>query len=192
MPARSPGQQRRRVHQRKRALRLERVRDRLTGPHPRRYVLQLSGEIGVLLALRQHLQRAQNRHAGADQRQELLVEDQEGLKLRLARGTGQPPRFHRVDEVPGLRESRAQLFRSRRRLDLLLHMAALVGQPDHEFCHGFWLSAFSAICLFGSSAFGPSATPLPTPGYARAGLGTPPSSVAVPAFRTPVAQGFVD
>ena len=96
-------------------------------------------KVGVLLALGQHLERAQDRQAGADQGEELLVEDEKRLQLDLRRRQpGQPPRaLHREDVVAGMREARAQLFGGGRSLHLLLHPATLIGQLDDELCHFF-------------------------------------------------------
>src|SRR6185312_843409 len=131
------GQQGRRVDQRKSALRLERRRDRLARLHPRRNVFQLPTQIGVFLAFRQQLQRTQNRKPGADQRQKLLVEDQEGLKVDLLfrRLPQHRLRLDRINQIPGLRKPRAQFFRRRSGMDLLLHTAPVISEFDREFSH---------------------------------------------------------
>src|SRR4029077_7290314 len=103
----------------------------------RRNVFQLRAEVRHLLPARQQLNRAQNRQSSADQRQELLVEDQERLQLSLLglAGRQQPARFHRVDVIAGLREPRPQLFLRGGRVGLLLHLATLVRQLDHVLIH---------------------------------------------------------
>src|SRR6201997_3021391 len=106
-----PRQQGRRINRRKTPLRLECLGRRLAGANALRHALQLRLEGQVLLALRQHLQRGQNRHTGADQRQKLLVEDQKALELDLLLASAQPPSLYRIDVISGLREARAQLFR---------------------------------------------------------------------------------
>ena len=94
----------------------------------------------VLLALGQHLERAENRQAGADQRQKLLVEDEKRLQLDLAPRPrrAMPPRAapRRRSSRParsGVRSSSAVAAD----LHLLLHAATLIGQLDDELCHGF-------------------------------------------------------
>ena len=47
-------------------------------------IFQLRGEVGVLLHLAQHLERAEDGQSGADEGEELLVEDEERLELDLA------------------------------------------------------------------------------------------------------------
>src|SRR5665213_210250 len=132
-----PGQQRRRIHQRKPALRLERRRDRFARLHPRRNVVQLPAQVGVLLPFRQQLQRTQNRQPRPDQRQKLLVEDQESLKIDLLLGRLPQHRLRldRINQVSGLRKPRAQFFRRRGSMHLLLHAAPVIGEFDGEFGH---------------------------------------------------------
>ena len=47
-------------------------------------VVQLAGEPGLLLDLAEHLNGAEDGQAGANEREELLVEDEERLELDLA------------------------------------------------------------------------------------------------------------
>ena len=93
--------------------------------------------MGVLLDLRQHLQRTQNRQAGANQRKKLLVEDEERLKLDLAprHAPKAAARPDREDVIAGMGKARTQLLGGGRGLHLLLHAAALIGQLDDELCH---------------------------------------------------------
>src|SRR6185312_1606059 len=80
---------------------------------------------------------AEYRKAGADQRKELLVEDEEGFELDLLillRGQ-QTARLHGENVIARLRKARAQLLSGRGRLDLLLHAPTLIGQPDDELGH---------------------------------------------------------
>ena len=49
--------------------------------------------MGIFLDLAEHLQRAEDGQAGADEGEELRIEDEEGLELDLARGMRpMPPR----------------------------------------------------------------------------------------------------
>ena len=131
------GQQRGRIHHRKTALRLEGRRKRLAGLHAGGNVVQLGGKVGILLPLGQHLQRPQNGQPGADQRKELLVEDEKRLQLDLA--PRQPAkartRAHRKHMVPGMGKARPQLIGGGRRMHLFLHASTLIGQLDDELCH---------------------------------------------------------
>ena len=93
----------------------------------------------IFLALGEQLERAEDGQAGADQGEELLVEDEEGIELDLLRLAGageQAAGFDGVDVVAGLGEAGAQLFRGGGGVGLLLHAAALVGQSDDELGHG--------------------------------------------------------
>src|SRR5208283_42367 len=101
-------------------------------------VLQLGAEVGELLAAGQQLDRAEDGKARADQRQELLVEDEKGLQLDLLGFSGarqQTARLHRVDVVSSLGETRAQLFFGGCRVRLLLHLATLIRQSDYKLSH---------------------------------------------------------
>ena len=131
------GQQRSGVHHRKAALRLKSRRKCVAGLHPRGHVVQLRRKIRVLLVLGQHLNRAQNRQPGANQHEELLVENEKRLQFDLA--LREPPKsapgFDGKDVVAGVNKAGAQLLGGGRGLHLLLHAAALVGQFDYEFRH---------------------------------------------------------
>ena len=59
-------------------------REGLTGFDAGGDVFQLCGELGVFLDLAQHFERAQDRQSGADEGEELLIENEEGLELYLA------------------------------------------------------------------------------------------------------------
>ncbi len=91
-------------------------------------------------------ERAQNRQAGADQRQELLVEDEKRLQLDLAPRAAAKARARsdREDVVAGMGKAGAQLLGGGRGLHLLLHAAALIGQLDDELRHVFRSPAIGA------------------------------------------------
>src|SRR6185437_16472414 len=80
---------------------------------------------------------AQNGQSRADQRQKLLVENQERLQLYLApfSPAHAAARLHAEHVVARVHKPRPQLVRARARLHLLLHPAALIGQPDYKLCH---------------------------------------------------------
>ncbi len=94
-----------------------------------------AGEGGVLLLLGQHLERAEDRQAGADEGEELLVEDDEGFELGFLALAGEAARLYRVDIVAGGREFRAQFLGGGGGLGLLLDVTAFIGEFDYEFCH---------------------------------------------------------
>src|SRR6266702_4328675 len=132
------GQQGRRINDRKTALRLERFRDRLAVLHPDRDIFELRTEVRRLLPPRQQFDRSQDRKSGANQRQKLLVEDQESLQfhfLGLALPCEQATRLHGVDVVTSLGKPCPQLLRRSRGVRLLLHAPTLIRQPDHELSH---------------------------------------------------------
>ena len=91
----------------------------------------------VLLVFGQHFKRTENGQPGADQREELLIEDKKGFQLDLAplqaakTGAGADAE----DVVAGVGKAGAQLVGRGRRLHLLLHAAALVRDLDDEFRH---------------------------------------------------------
>ena len=101
-------------------------------------VLQLRAEVGELLAAGQQLDGAEDGKAGADEGEELLVEDEKCLQLDLLGLAGarqQAARLDRIDVVSGLGEARAQFFFGGRRVRLLLHPATLIRQSDYKFSH---------------------------------------------------------
>src|SRR5208283_1565812 len=86
----------------------------------------------------QQLDGAEDGKAGADEGEELLVEDEKGLQLDLlglACAGQQTARLHRVDVVSSLGETRAQLFFGGCRVRLLLHLATLIRQSDYKLSH---------------------------------------------------------
>ncbi len=109
--------------------------DRLAGAHPRGNVLQLRSEVGVFLLLGEHLERAEDGQAGADEGQKLLVEDDEGFELGLLALGRKTARLDGVDVVAGGGELGAQFFGRGGGLGLLLDVSAFVGEFDYEFCH---------------------------------------------------------
>ena len=100
-------------------------------------VVQLAGERGILLDLAEHLNGAEDGQAGADEGEELLIEDEEWLELDFAAANADgAARADREDVIAGVGEAGAQLLGCGRGLDLLLHVATLIGQLDDELCHG--------------------------------------------------------
>ena len=139
------GQQRGGVHERKAALRLEGGGKRLAGFDARSNVFQLAGEGGIFLDFAEHLQRAEDGQAGANEGEELRIEDEEGLELDLAAAAADGAAgADRKDVVARVDEAGPQLFGRGRGLHLLLHAAALIGQFDDELCHG----SFSPVPRF--------------------------------------------
>ena len=134
-------QQRRRVHNRKAALRLERRRDTFARLHAGRHILKLRAKVQHLLPPSQQVERAQDWQPRLDQRQELLVEDQKGFEIHLLLApvaAQHAARLDRIDQVAGLREARAQLIGRGGGVVLLLDAAALVGDAYDKLCH--WAS----------------------------------------------------
>ena len=82
------GQQRRRVDARKqRPVRLERLRQRAAPPHPLVHVVQHGLEERVRDPLPQDVERLHERHAGLEQRRQLLVEDRGTPASRCGRAS---------------------------------------------------------------------------------------------------------
>ena len=132
------GQQGGGVHDGKAALRLEGGGERFAGLDAVGNVVQLRGELGVFLDLAQHLKRAEDGQPGADEGEELLVEDEERLELDLAPAEAAKAAAgaDREDVVAGMDEAVAQFLGGGRGLHLLLHAPTLIGQLDDELCHG--------------------------------------------------------
>ena len=78
------GQQGGGVHDGNAALRFKGSGERFAGFDAVGDVLELAAEMGVLLDLGEHLKRAENGQAGANEGEKLLVEDEERLELDLA------------------------------------------------------------------------------------------------------------
>ncbi len=104
------------VDQGKAALGFKSSGERFPSAHARGYIFQLCAEGWVLLAFDQHVERANNGQAGADQGKKLLVEDDEGFQVGFlaAASAAHAARPHRVDVVAGLGEAAAQFFRRSR------------------------------------------------------------------------------
>jgi hypothetical protein len=100
--------------------------------------------MGVFLDFAEHIEGAQDRQPGVDESEELLVEDEEGLKLDLALGQNSQaaPGADGEDVVAGMNETVAQFLGGGRRLHLLLHPPTLIGQLDDELCHCLRSPAF--------------------------------------------------
>ncbi len=100
-------------------------------------VVELAAKVGALLNLGEHLQRAENGQAGADQGKKLLVEDEEWFELDLAARHAAETRARLARKTRGSRHAEAgtQLLGGGRGLHLLLHAAAFIGQLDNELCH---------------------------------------------------------
>ena len=94
-------------------------------------------KLGVLLDLGEHLERAEDGQAGADEGKKLLIEDEEGLELDLAPRDPLKPRAGAdgEDVVAGMGEAAAQFFGGGRGLHLLLYATTFIGQLDYELCH---------------------------------------------------------
>ena len=92
-------------------------------------VIQLGGKVRIFLTFGQHLQRAEDGESGANEGQELLVEDEERLQLDLAplHPRKARPRFHREHVVTGMGKPRTQLIGCGGGLRLLHHASALIG-----------------------------------------------------------------
>jgi hypothetical protein len=91
----------------------------------------------LFLDFAEHLNGAEDGQAGADEGEELLIEDEERLELDFAAAEANAAaRADRKDVIAGMGEAGAQLFGRGRGLDLLLHVATLIGQLDDELCHG--------------------------------------------------------
>ena len=103
-------------------LRLEGGGERFAGFDAVGDVVELAAEVGVLLDLGQHLQRAQDGQAGADQGKKLLVEDEERFELDLAarHAAETAAGLDGEDVVAGMGEAGTQLFGGGRGLHLLL------------------------------------------------------------------------
>jgi len=118
-------------------LRFEGGGERLTALDAAGDVIQLAGERGLFLDLAEHLNGAEDGQAGANEGEKLLVEDEERLELDFAAAKGDAAaRTDRKDVVAGMGEAGTQLVGRSRGLNLLLHVATLIGQLDDEFCHG--------------------------------------------------------
>ena len=131
------GQQRGGVHERKTALRFEGGGKRLAGFDARGNVFQLAGEGGIFLDFAEHLQRAEDGQAGANEGEELRIEDEEGLELDLAAAAADGAAgADRKDVIARVGEAGLQLVGRGRGLHLLLYAAAFIGQLDDELCHG--------------------------------------------------------
>ncbi len=132
------GQQGGGVHDREAALGFEGGGEGFAGLDARSDVVELGGEVRVALVLPSISQRAEDGQAGADQGQELLVEDEERLQLGLSATTAEAAAgLHREDVVAGVREALPQFIRGSGRMQLLLHSASLIRQLDDELCHVF-------------------------------------------------------
>ena len=131
------GQQGGGVHDGKAALRLKGRGKRFAGLDAVGHIVQLAEKLGVFLDLAQHLEGAENGQSGADQGEELLVEDEKRLQLDLAPGEARETAAARdaEDVVAGMGKAGAQLLGGGRGLHLLLHPATLIGQFDDELCH---------------------------------------------------------
>ena len=83
----------------------------------------------ALLDLCEHLERAENGQAGANERKKLLVEDEEGLELDLSpRHAAQArARLHGEDVIARMGEARTQLLGGGGGLDLLHDATAFIG-----------------------------------------------------------------
>ena len=77
----------------------------------------------------QHLKRAEDGQAGANEGKKLLVEDEERFELDLAaRHAAQTgPCLHGEDVIAGVGEARTQLLGRGSGLDLLHHATTLIG-----------------------------------------------------------------
>ena len=98
-------------------------------------------ELRVGQALGQQVQRFQNRQAGANQRDELLVEDQELLEVDLLLAAAHrhardlAPRLDGVDQEALLREALAQVLFGGGFGHLLVDFAARIGVLEDELGH---------------------------------------------------------
>ena len=86
------GEQRDGVDERETALRLKGRGDGFAGLDAGGDVLKLGAEDGVLLALGEQFKRTEDGQAGADERQKLLVVNEERLQLDLFRPPARPVR----------------------------------------------------------------------------------------------------
>ena len=85
----------------------------------------------------QHLQRAEDGQAGANEGEELRIEDEEGLELDLAAAAADGAAgADRKDVIARVGEAGLQLVGRGRGLHLLLYVATFIGQLDDELCHG--------------------------------------------------------
>src|SRR6185312_2600386 len=121
------------VNHRESALRLKGRGNRLAGAHARSHILELCRKVRILLALGEHFQRTEDGQPSSNQRQKLLIEDDEGFELRFTPAARQAAGPDRIDIVAGLREALAQFFGGSSRMHLLLNTASLVGQFDYKF-----------------------------------------------------------
>jgi hypothetical protein len=121
-------------------LRLEGAGDGFTVLDADGDIFQLRAEVRQLLAAGEQLQGAEDGQAGADEGEELLVEDEEGLKVHLLglAGAGeQAACLDGLDVVSGLGEACAQLLFGGGGEGLLLHAPTFIGEPDYEFGHAW-------------------------------------------------------
>ncbi len=104
-------------------------------------------QLGVGQPLRQQIERFQDRQAGAHQRHELLVEDQEffEIDLRFSRAPHRDARdlaalLDGVDQEALLRVAVAQFLFGAGFGHLLVHLSARIGVFEDEFRH-YWLTS---------------------------------------------------
>src|SRR5579872_6721499 len=114
------------------------IRKRLAGTHAVGDIFEYSLKSFIALATTQDFKRSQNWQAGFEQRKELLIEDNKGLKLELGGRAAREQtglRLNRINEIAKLGKALLRLGGVRCAMDLFTDVATFVGQLDDEFCH---------------------------------------------------------
>ncbi len=117
------------------------IGEQLAAFYPLADVFEHGAQVLVLLALDQQIERIQDGQAGLDQREELLVVDEEGALLELAataqgKAAGkQPLGLDPVDEIALRGEAVAHLRDGVPLLHLLVGMTPIVSDFYYEFRH---------------------------------------------------------
>src|SRR5215469_633160 len=101
--------------------------------------LDIGLELSVRKALRKQVEALQNRQAGADERHELLIEDEKFLQIQLftaADGRHGDLRLYGIDQKPLIRKAIADLLFRAGSCSLVMHLAPAIGVFQNVFGHG--------------------------------------------------------
>ena len=149
----------RHVNLRENALLPERLRQQRAAAHVFADGIDVGGQFRVGQPLGKQVERLENRQSGADQRDELLVEDQEFFQIQPPAPAGEGDvageaepgafRLHRIDQESLLRVALANFLRGGALRHLAVHFAARIRVFQNEVGHS--TGRASTICTPGGA-----------------------------------------